>query len=83
MLYFKWTFLRPSALGQVFLGFLADIISLHLLLVTRLTEMSGSPAEPLGNRAAESAFKLNEICAMDVTVLDSCSYTDRRALSAH
>ena len=35
--------------------------------------MSISPAKPLGDRAAELAFKFDEICPMSLTFFDSSS----------
>jgi hypothetical protein len=41
--------------------------------MTGLTEMSITPAEPLSDRAAEFALKLNKFCTMSFTILYSSS----------
>jgi hypothetical protein len=51
--------------------------------VAGLTEMSISPAEPLGYIAAELAFKLDEVSSMFRTVLDSATHAHGRAFSAN
>ena len=42
--------------------------------MTLLTEVSVAPAEPLGDRAAESAFEVNEICAMLCAVFNASAH---------
>jgi len=54
-----------------------------LPLVTRLTEMSVAPAEPLRDRAAEFALELDEVGTVLRAVLDTGPDTYRRTLSAH
>ena len=49
------------ALSQLTPRFPAHVVSFHLSLVTLFAEMSVSPAEPLGDGAAELALKFNEI----------------------
>lgn len=49
---------------------LANVLSFTLLLMTSLTEMGVSPAEPLGNRTTESALKLNVLFPVFRAVLN-------------
>ena len=49
--------------------------------MTGLTEMCVSPTEPLCDTATELAFELDKISPVLLTILDSASYTYRRALS--
>jgi hypothetical protein len=51
--------------------------------VARLAEVRVAPAEPLRNTTAELALELNVISAMFLTILDTRTNTDSRALRAH
>ncbi len=51
--------------------------------MTRLTEMSVAPAEPLRDGAAEFTLELDEVCTVLRAVLDTRSDTHRRTLSAY
>lgn len=66
-------FRGPGTLRQLILGLPTNIVSTTLLLVAGLTEMSVTPAEPLGHTAAELAFKLDVLCPMFLAVFDSAA----------
>ena len=44
--------------------------------VARLAEMSRTPAEPTGDRAAELALVVDEISAMSIALRDACANLD-------
>ena len=78
---FQWA-PRPSfALGQLAFLFSGHIVSLHLPLMARLTEMSWAPTEPLSYGAAKSALELNEVGSMLLAVGNSSLNVDCSALS--
>ena len=58
------------------------MITFHLPVVTRLTEMCVAPAEPLRNRAAEFTFEFYEVSSMHGAVLNACAYAGCGALTA-
>ena len=58
------------ALRQLFFRVFTDIVSTTLPLVTRFTEVSISPAEPLCNTTAKFTFELNEVFSMFRTILN-------------
>ena len=76
MLHLQRTIGNTFALRELFLCLLRDVISFHLLLMTRLTKMSCSPAKPLSDWAAELALKFNEIRPMNFTILNTGTHTN-------
>ena len=76
MLGFKWTFADSWALRKFIWLLTRYVVSTALFLVARLTEMSVSPAEPLGDGAAEFAFKLDEV----YTVLPTLGVADSESV---
>lgn len=60
---------RARTLGQLVLRILAHVIAITLPLMTRLTEMRVSPAEPLCNTTAKLTLEFDEIFAMLGTIL--------------
>ena len=61
---------HPRTLRQLVFRVLAHIVSITLLLMTRLAEVSISPTKPLSNTATEFAFELNKVFSVFGTVLD-------------
>ena len=70
------------AFRQLVFSFPRNIISCALFLMAFFTKMSVTPTEPLGNWAAELAFKLNEFFLMLWTALNSPTNSHGRALTA-
>lgn len=83
MLYFKRTLILAWTFWQLVSRFSWHIITVTLSLVTRLTKMCVTPAEPLGNRAAKFAFKFYEISSVLRTSLDATSNSYCRAFSTN
>ncbi len=81
MLDLQFTPRRSSTLWQLMGFLLADIITLSLLLMTRLTEMRRSPAKPLRQRTTEATLKLDEVVTVFGTVLDASADAYGRALA--
>lgn len=61
---------RTRTLGQLLLGVLAHVITITLFLMTRLTEMGVSPAEPLSNTTTKLTLEFDEIFAMLGAILN-------------
>ncbi len=80
---FQRTARTTFALWQIFLCFLWYIVTCHLLFMARLTEVSRSPAEPLSDRAAESALEFNKVGSMYLAIFDASSYRYSWAFSTH
>lgn len=66
----NWTFSWTFTFRQLVLRILTHIIPIALTLMTRLTEMSITPAKPLSCRTTKFAFEFNEIFAMLRTILN-------------
>lgn len=61
---------NTATFRQLLFCVFADIISVALPLMARLTKMSIAPAKPLSNTATELAFKFNKVFTMFGTVLN-------------
>lgn len=59
-----WAFTRSEAFWKLVFCVFAYVVAIALALVAGLAEMGVSPAEPLGNAAAELALEFDEIFAM-------------------
>ena len=79
----KWTLLFAMAFVQLISGFSWHVITIALFLVTRFTKVRITPTEPLGNRTAKLALKLDKISSMLWTILHTASNTDSRAFSTY
>ena len=55
---------------QLLLGQVVPVVLSRMAVVA---EMSGAPAEPLSNGAAEFTFEFDEICPMCFALLDSAA----------
>ena len=71
------------ALRELVFGIPWDIVTLDLPCMTRFTEVSVSPAEPLCDWATELALKLYVVSSMLFAVLDPRSHAHSRALTTH
>lgn len=67
------------AFGKLVPGHVLDGVGFS---VARITEMGVAPAEPDGSLAAELAFELDVVCAMDLAVSDPSSSSFRCTLRA-
>jgi hypothetical protein len=83
MVYFKGTGLLPLALRQLTEFLLRKIVTFVLPCMAGFAEVSVAPAEPLTCLTAEFAFKLDELCSMDLAVLHSSSNGLGRTASAN
>ena len=81
--HFDWAVWQAWALGQLADLFAGDVVSVALLLVAWLAEMRVSPAEPLGNGAAELAFELDEVRAVGLAVRGAQAELLRGTLGAY
>lgn len=59
-----WTFIRSLAFWQFLFWIFANIVSVTLLFMARLTKVSISPTEPLSRWTTKLTFKLNKILTM-------------------
>lgn len=59
-----WAFTRSEAFWKLVFCVFAYVVAIALALVAGLAEMGVSPAEPLGNAAAELALEFDEIFSM-------------------
>ncbi len=75
--------MRTRALRQFTLCFPRNIVTIDLPFVTRFTKVRIAPAEPLRNRAAEFAFKFNEVSSVLRAVLNAGTYTNSGALTTN
>ena len=78
--YSEWTLGSPLTLRQLFRLILAHVVTFALTLVAILTEMSGAPAEPLGECAAEATLMLDQFGTVtNFALLDAALVTDAGA----
>lgn len=83
MLQLERTLFRAAAFGQLIARLSRHIVAAALFLVAWLTEMRVSPAEPLGDGAAEFALELDKFLPVLRTRLGSTSNRNSGAFTAH
>lgn len=69
MFYAKGTFAYTWAFRQFFFLFPRDVVACTLSLVALFAEVCVAPAEPLRDRTAELAFKLDKFCPMCLALI--------------
>lgn len=83
MLDLERALVRTRAFRQFISGLARHVVAAALLLVAWLTEVRVSPAEPLGDVAAEFALKLNKVRSMLRAALDATANSDGCALTTN